>query len=148
MVRKVRLVALLLGSAALFSACGNPQLSHSDDTFDSGTRDGQDAAAGSSGGDDGGLVVGSAGTSVGVTETLTVKAESSTVTVNIGEAPPEVAVTAFLGNAPVQAAWNVDRGDLASISPGVGTLEAAVERDGQQFEQEQSHHERASDRAT
>jgi len=127
MVRKVRLVALVLGSAALFSACGsNPQLSHSDDTFDSGTRDGQDASAGSSGGDDGGLVVGSAGTSVGVTETLTVKAESSTVTVNIGEAPPEVAVTAFLGNAPVQAAWNVDRGDLASISPGVGTKTALV----------------------
>jgi hypothetical protein len=65
--------------------------------------------------------MGDAGSPDGVSETLTVKAESTTVTVNIGEALPEVAVTAFLGDEPVKVAWSVDRGDLAGVTPGVGS---------------------------
>ncbi len=96
------------------------------DGFDAGPDDGQDAAAGSNGDDGPGLIVGSAGASDGANETLTVKAERTTVTVNLDEAPPEVAVSAFLGDVPARVAWSVDRGDLAGVSPGVGSETAFV----------------------
>jgi len=125
MLRTAPLLALLLGSVTVFSACGGkPAINNQGPALDAGIHDDQDAAGGSNG-DDSGLVVGdgagNAGTSNGgVTEKLTVKAESATVTVNLGEALPKVAVTAFLGAVPVKVAWSVDRGDLANVTPGVG----------------------------
>jgi hypothetical protein len=118
---------LLLGSAAILSACGsNPAVTNRENPFDAGSDGAADAAAGANGDDGGGLIVGNAGASAGVNETLTVKAESSTVTVNLGEALPEIAVTALLGGVPAKVAWSVDRGDLAGISPGVGSETAFV----------------------
>ncbi len=82
MVRTAPLWVLFLGSAALVSACGsNPAVTNQGDGFDAGPDNGQDAAAGSNGDDGPGLIVGSAGASDGVNETLTVKAERTTVTV-------------------------------------------------------------------
>jgi hypothetical protein len=122
MVRTAPLWLLLLGSAALFSACGStPVITHQTDLYDAGNDSGHDAAAGSDGHDSGGLIIGSAGAADGVSETLTVKADSSTVTVNLGDALPHVAVRAFLGNLPAKVGWSIDRGDLASISPSVGS---------------------------
>jgi len=130
MVRSSLLWVVVLGSAVAANACGSkPSVNnHGNDPFDAGNND-QDAAAGSNGNDDGGgLVVGigDGGDSGGVSETLTIKADSSTVTVDVGKALPEVAIHAFLGKDPVKVAWSVDRGDLASISPGVGTDTALV----------------------
>jgi len=129
MLRTAPLVALLFGSVTLFSACGgNPAVNNHEPGLDAGSHDDQDASAGSNG-DDSGLVVGngSAGTSNGgVTEKLTVKADSATVTVVLGEGLPKVAVTAFLGDVPVKVAWSVDRGDLATVTPGVGSKTTLV----------------------
>src|SRR6188768_832673 len=130
MVRTLPRWVLLLTSTALFGACGsNPAVTNPGNTLDAGTGDDQDAGAGSKGDDGGGLMVGNgnAGSSSGeVTEKLTVKAERSTVTVELGSALPEVAMTAFLGDVPAKVAWRVDRGDLASISPGIGSETAFV----------------------
>jgi WD40 repeat protein len=125
---RTALWVLLLSSSALFSACGsNPAVNHPPDPLDAGgDDDAQAAAAGSNGDDGGGLIVGSAGAGDGVSQTLTVKAAKSIVTVELGEALPEVAVQAFLGDELAKVAWSVDRGDLASISPGVGSETAFV----------------------
>jgi len=117
---------LLLGSAALFGACGsNPDVNKQPDPFDTGGNGAQGggAASGSNGENGGGLIIGigDGGASDGVSETLTVKADSSMVTVNLSDALPKVPVTALLGGVPTKVAWSVDRGDLASISPGVGS---------------------------
>ncbi len=61
-------------------------VSNPGNVLDAGNDDGQDSAAAGSNGDDGsGLMVGNgdAGTSAGVSEKLTVKAASSTVTVTL-----------------------------------------------------------------
>ena len=126
MLRTAPRWVLLLGSAALFGACGgNPAVNKQPDPFDAGGNGAQGggSAAGSNGDNGGGFIIGigDGGESDGVSETLTVKADSSTVTVNLGDALPEVAVTALLGGVPAKVAWSVDRGDLASISPGVGS---------------------------
>jgi len=130
MVRSSLLWVTVLGSAVLANACGSkPSVNnHGTDPFDAGSN--QDAAAGATGNDDGGgLVVGigdGGESGGGMSETLSIKAEVSTVTVDVGKAPPEVAIHAFLGKDPVKVAWSVDRGDLASISPGVGSDTALV----------------------
>jgi len=129
MFRNAPLVLLLLGSAALVSACGgNPAVNNQGQSFDTGGKGGSDGNDGNAGSkdDDPGLIVGSAGADDGVNDTLTVKAESDTVTVNIGKAPPKVAVSAFLGDKPAQVAWSIDRGDLAGVSPGVGSKTSLV----------------------
>jgi len=119
MVRTAPFWVLLLGSAVLGSACSSkPSVDNHPDPYDAGSN----AQAGSNGDDGGGLMVGNAGSgsSTGVSQTLTVKAESSTITVELGKPAPKLVVRAFLGGDPVQVAWSVDRGDLASVSPGVG----------------------------
>src|SRR6187431_2126867 len=99
MVRTLPRWVLLLTSTALFAACGsNPAVTNPGNTLDAGAGDDQDAGTGDDGG---GLMVGNgnAGSSSGgVTEKLTVKAERSTVTVELGSALPKVAITAFLGD--------------------------------------------------
>jgi hypothetical protein len=116
---------VLLGSAVLANACGTKPSSvvNPGDPYDAGPG-GPNAAGGSGGDDGGGLMVGNgsagSGSTTGVGQTLTVKAESSSVSVDIGSALPKVVVRAFLGKDPVKVAWSVDRGDLASVGPGVG----------------------------
>ncbi|HKO49475.1 MAG TPA: Ig-like domain-containing protein [Polyangiaceae bacterium] len=128
MLRTAPFLLLLLSSVAAVSACGsNPVVQNKDQPFDAGGNDDDlDAAAAGSNGNDSGLIVGNAGSNDGVNETLTVKAERTTVTVELGAALPKVAVTAYLGDVPVKVAWSVDRGDLASVSPGVGSKTSLV----------------------
>ena len=121
MVRSSLPWVVLLGSAVLVNACSSkPSVNNPSDPYDAGPND--QTAGGSNLDDGGGLIVGNAGagSTTGVSETLTVKAESSTVSVELGKALPKVAVRAFLGKDPVKVAWSVDRGDLASVGPGVG----------------------------
>ena len=131
MLRRAPLMALLLGSVAVFNACGsNPAVTNDGPPFENGGNggsgnNGNDAGNSAKGGD-GDLIVGSAGTDDGVSDTLTVKAETTTVTVNLGEDLPKVAVTAFLGDVPVKVAWSIDRGDLASVTPGAGSKTSLV----------------------
>ena len=129
MLRRAPLMVLLLGSVSVFNACGsNPAVSNEGQPFEnggSGGRSGNDAGTSAKGGD-GELIVGSAGSDDGVSDTLTVKAETKTVTVNLGEAVPKVAIDAFLGDVPVKVAWSVDRGDLASVTPGAGSKTSLV----------------------
>jgi len=131
MLRTAPSLLLVLASVAAVSACGGtPAVNNKDQPFDAGSNDDADATAGGGGwkGNDGGLNVGNgdAGASDDVGGTLSVKAEKTTVTVNVGAALPKVAVSAFLGDVPAQVAWSVDRGDLASISPGVGSETSLV----------------------
>lgn len=120
MVRSASVWFSLLGSVALLSACGsNPAVGNQPGGF-AGSGGGQDATGGSGPI----LTVGDGGSPDGVDETLTIQAESTTVTVNLGEPLPRLSVKAFLGTAPAKVAWSVDRGDLASVSPGVGTESA------------------------
>jgi hypothetical protein len=129
MVRTGLLSVLVFGSTLLAGGCGSkPSVNNHADPFDAGTGQGHDAAAGANGDDGGGLVVGNgdAGAPDGINAKLTVKAESTTVTVELGQALPKVPVKAFLGDEPVQVAWSVDRGDLGGISPGVGAQTALV----------------------
>jgi len=124
MVRSSLLWAVLVSSAGFSIACGsNPAINTPPDPFDAGSGHDGDASGGANGDDGGGLVVGTgdAGADNGVSEKLTVKAESTTVTVDVGAALPKVAVKAFLGDVAVKVGWSVDRGDLASISPGAGS---------------------------
>ncbi|HEY3256617.1 MAG TPA: hypothetical protein VGJ91_21815, partial [Polyangiaceae bacterium] len=128
---RTALLWVLVGSVALVSACGsNPAVNNQPNGFGAAGKDNQDpSAAGSSNGDDDpGLIVGNGdgGAADGVSGTLTVKAESTTVTVNIGEPLPEDAVRAFVGGVPSKVAWSVDRGDLGSVSPSVGSEAAFV----------------------
>src|SRR6478609_9489807 len=113
-----------LGSAVLAGACSSkPSVNNQADQYDAGSND-SGTGGGSNGDDAGGLVVGNdtAGTSNGgVNETLTIKAESSMVAVDPGQAMPKVVVRAFLGKVPVKVAWSVDRGDLGSVGPGTGS---------------------------
>ena len=126
MLRSAPLIVLLLCSVAGASACGgNPSVSNKDQPFDAGGNGGNGGNDGTGAGGPG-LIVGSAGDDTAVTDTLTVKADSDTITVNLGAAPPQVAVAAFVGGVPAQVAWSVDRGDVASVSPGVGSKTALV----------------------
>ncbi|HEX2670397.1 MAG TPA: hypothetical protein VHM25_05980 [Polyangiaceae bacterium] len=130
MVRSSLPWVVLLGSAVLVNACSSkPSVNNPADPYDAGPN-GQ-TAGGSNLDDGGGLIVGNAGSgsTTGVSETLTVKAESSTVAVELGKPLPKVTVRAFLGKDPVKVAWSVDRGDLASVGPGVG-LETALTPSG------------------
>src|SRR6478735_7162025 len=101
MVRSSLLWAVLVSSAGFSIACGsNPAINTPPDPFDAGSGHDGDASGGANGDDGGGLVVG---------------------TGDAGAALPKVAVKAFLGDVAVKVGWSVDRGDLASISPGAGS---------------------------
>ena len=128
MLRTTPRFAAFMGTVALVSACGgDPSIYNPKKGIDDSNQDdGKQGAAGMKGSDDP-LMIGNAGSDSqgdpddGRTGELNVMADATEVVVERGEALPEVKVKAFLGKTPVQVAWSIDRGELAGISPDVGS---------------------------
>jgi len=120
MVRTAPSFIALFCVTLVLGGCGDPDVTHGFEGIDGTSGKGQ--GTGASGNLGGGLTIGDAGApGSGVTEMLRLKADKTQVTVEAGEALPEVNVTALLGDVPVQVAWSVDRGELATLSPSVGS---------------------------
>ncbi len=106
-------------SAACFAACNStPEF----DGDSGGNGDGDNGAAGAGNGAGDGdtdieAPVGDGDDSSGASFSVTPK-ELQTITVELGADSPTVEFEALLGGKPVNAAWSVDRGDVASITVG------------------------------
>jgi len=110
------ILGVSLGCGFTLAACGG-----GDGSSGAGAQNAGGAGAGGAGaggdGSGGGLFTSSTGT--GSTQTFDVQpSDMQTLTVQIGQQTPTVTYTATLEGQPVNAGWNVDRGNIGTVEAG------------------------------